>query len=97
MAHQDQVERSIDCNQARLVTDAEMQLRNALRKKEAEMKQAESERREHEQRVFDMLKHLADSTRKEVDAWIPPNACCERAEELVAEFEKRIKEQRGNG
>lgn len=51
-------------------------------------KLAEAKRKEHEQRVFDMLRAVATDT-ENFDAVSANNY----AEQLVAEFEKRMKEQ----
>jgi len=48
----------------------------------------------HKQRVFDILKHLADSVQPD-GRWVSPCGVIERAESLVAEYEKRIKEKEG--
>lgn len=92
MAHQDQAERPIP--ETATVGEAliEQKLREAIRRKEAEKRDVLDERQQHERRVWEMLNSVVRAcysvdriTAVEVNHW---------AEEVVAEYERRMKEQR---
>ena len=91
MAYQNQVEQCIPETATASEALIEQKLREAIRRKEEEKRNVLSERQQHERRVWEMLNSVVRAcysvdriTAVEVNHW---------AEEVVAEYERRMKER----